>query len=126
VVLDPFLVPVDLLLGLVDRQIHGGEQFFVPFASHKVVLVFRINSNFNFLVGRILQIDRDFNHCYPVEIMEEFGRLLPNFRLVSFTQVPVPGGYFYLHGRMPPILVEAASFRDKRTNLGGGRHVKLG
>jgi hypothetical protein len=117
VILDFFLVPVDLGFDTIDHQVHGRQEFFVTVARHKVVLVFGIDLDFNVLENLVLKIHRDFDHGDPVEIMEKLFRFFPYLILMLFTQVPMSGGDFDLHSRKPPTLVEAASFLADRASL---------
>src|SRR5262245_53432529 len=59
VILNPLFIPIDLVNNLVVGQFERPQQFRVPFAGHKVVLVFRLGQKLNHLAIRVLQIDRD-------------------------------------------------------------------
>jgi hypothetical protein len=90
-VLDLFLVPVNLVLDSFHGQVDRRHQFFVLVVSDKVVLVLRVDQDFDLLENLIAEIDRDLDHADAVEDMEEFLGSLSDVLLVLVTQMPVPG-----------------------------------
>lgn len=102
VVLDSFLVPLNLMFNPIQREVHGRHQIFVLVLGYKVVLVFSIDFDFNFLVDSIREIDQNFDHRNAVEKMQELVGFLTDVLLVRLVEVPVTGGNCYLHSRLSP------------------------
>jgi hypothetical protein len=118
-ILNFLFVPIDLLLDLVDRQVDGRVEFFMPLFRHKIVLVLGVDANFNFLERSILQIHRDLDHGDPAEEVKQFLGLLGNVLLMFFIQMSMPGRDFHLHGVAPPRQHAVTSKSSSAASLGG-------
>src|SRR5262249_30248216 len=97
VILDALLVAAQLLLDLVQGQVHGGEQFAVGLAGNEVVLVLGLDDELHVLAV-LAEIDGDLDHGQPLEVVEQFLSFLPDVVLCVFVQVAVASGDLDLHG----------------------------
>lgn len=101
-VLNLFFVAIDLVLDTIDDHIEGRQQVVAAIAGDEIVFVFGIDPNFHVFEGLILQIDRDFDHRDPVEVVKQLLGFFLKLLLMLVTQMPVSGRNFYLHFREPP------------------------
>src|SRR5260370_6305755 len=99
VVLNLFLVAMNLVDDLVQRQIDGGQQVGSALAGHQFVLVLRTRQELDFLALAVPQVHGHFDHCPPAEIMQQPLGLGANLFLVGIVQVSVPDGNLDLHSR---------------------------
>lgn len=100
--LDFLFISMDLLLDSIDSHIDRCEQIGMLILCDKVVLMFGIDFDFDFLETFVVQIHRDFDHGDAIEVMEEFFRFSLNLCLMFFSEMPVTGRYSDLHSREPP------------------------
>src|ERR1041385_6825881 len=95
-VLNPFLVVLDLLLHLIDRATQRRHDILRLAVADELVFVFRLRENLDRLEF-VLEIDRHLDEVEAVEEVKELLGLLTDFRLMLFAQMPVSGRYFHLH-----------------------------
>ena len=93
VVLDLFLVVLDLLLDLVGRQVERVVHVAVLVGRDELVLVLGDGDDLDvhLAVALAVEVDRDLDQRQPVEVVEQLLGLLLELLLDVVVQVPVAG-----------------------------------
>ncbi len=109
-ILNLFLVVLDLHLHFVDGGNHHLHQIFASRNAHEVVLVFAVHQHFNgtLMLMILSEIDCHCDERDPFKIVKQFLSLGGDFGLMSFAQMPVAGGDSYLHENLPISEVSSA------------------
>ena len=96
VVLDLFLVTAELLLDLVNANIHRRFRCRPRFLGNKIVLVLGRDQNLD-LPAVLAVIDRDFDRHQATEVFEQLLGLIVQVTLLLGVQPTVTGRYLDLH-----------------------------
>lgn len=98
-ILNLLFIMVQLNFHFIDRSGHGHAHFGSLCVRDEIVLVFRIQKNFDLLLVPT-QIDGHFDLTHPFEIMEQFLHFFADFLLRDSVEMPVTGGNLNLHERI--------------------------
>jgi hypothetical protein len=96
--LDPFLIPPQLLLDLADRRFQDAQQVFALFVSHEIVLMLGRNLQIDLRLGVVLQVHHNFDRHQTVENPNELLGLGPQLFLRRLRQMPMSRRNTDLHG----------------------------
>ena len=94
-----------LLFQLVQRQVHGGEEFRILDCRKSVCNVFLFDRNAQGGLFPIRQVDQDFNSCNEVEITTKLLDLRFQMSLGLFADAAMSRGNCYVHIHLPFLLI---------------------
>jgi len=91
-VLELFLVVLDLLLDALGGEVECMMDVAIPIDGHELMLVFRMGNDLDrrLPLPFAMEVHRDHNGREPIEIMEQLFRFVLELLLGVIGQYPVP------------------------------------
>ena len=107
VILDPLLVPAELMLDLVDALVHRRFRGRPLFAGEEVMLVLGRDADLH-LPGVFDVIDGDLDRHQPAEVFEQFLGFVAEVALLLRPQTAMAGRNLDLHPSAPCLVIPPA------------------
>src|SRR5215469_11393405 len=106
-ILDPLLVPAELLLDLVNTQVHRRFRGRPLFAGEEIMFMLGRDADLH-LPGVFDVIDGDLDRHQPTEVFEQFLSFVAEVALLLQPQTAMAGRYLDLHPSAPCLVTPPA------------------